>query len=315
MAINVKVGDYITPQKEGVEQYKCSYCEEEITISQIKYIMTGKKDGKISDEQKVTEILNLLNKYRKDFKLYTCLRKAHFISQVGAESSFKSTYEGSFYSSSSISIFNQGTIRFRSNQIIDNVVMDSLKDNLTSIFKILDKDDKVISKTNDELKTMLNEHKVVVDEKEIYGKYTGEKDPKDNKKRIDKLIKEVLNADKTVNFKIFLKIHGAFGIQTLSRAYANRYGNGDELSRDGWKFRGKGIKQITFKDNYKSFTNYRKNHPFPEDTTGEIDFTVTTDSVKLKGNFDKVADEVLYGVQSAIWYWIEGNGAVIKKVI
>lgn len=35
-----------------------------------------------------------------------------------------------------------------------------------------------------------------------------------------------------------------------SRVYASRMGNGDEASKDGWKFRGRGILQITGKDNY-----------------------------------------------------------------
>ena len=35
--------------------------------------------------------------------------------------------------------------------------------------------------------------------------------------------------------------------------YANRYGNGDVDSGDGWRFRGRGCKQLTFRDNYASF--------------------------------------------------------------
>jgi putative chitinase len=38
-----------------------------------------------------------------------------------------------------------------------------------------------------------------------------------------------------------------------NRVYASRYGNGMETSGDGWRFRGKGYAQLTFKDNYVAF--------------------------------------------------------------
>ena len=44
-----------------------------------------------------------------------------------------------------------------------------------------------------------------------------------------------------------------------NRAYANRMGNGDEASGDGYKFRGRGAIQLTGKANYQNFANHIKN--------------------------------------------------------
>jgi len=41
-----------------------------------------------------------------------------------------------------------------------------------------------------------------------------------------------------------------------NRVYANRYGNGDEKSGDGWKYRGRGDIQTTFHDNYLVLGQY-----------------------------------------------------------
>lgn len=41
-----------------------------------------------------------------------------------------------------------------------------------------------------------------------------------------------------------------------SRVYANRMGNGDEASKEGFKFRGRGYIQLTGKDNYKQFSDF-----------------------------------------------------------
>jgi len=41
-----------------------------------------------------------------------------------------------------------------------------------------------------------------------------------------------------------------------SKVYANRMGNGDEASKEGWKFRGRGYIQLTGKSNYTNFTKF-----------------------------------------------------------
>ena len=40
-----------------------------------------------------------------------------------------------------------------------------------------------------------------------------------------------------------------------NRVYANRMGNGDETSGDGWKYRGRGALQLTGKDNYQELAD------------------------------------------------------------
>lgn len=66
-----------------------------------------------------------------------------------------------------------------------------------------------------------------------------------------------------------------------NKVYGNRYGNGPESSGDGWKYRGRGCIQLTFKANYKSLAK---------------DFGV--DFVKTP---DLVATE--YSLVSAAWFF------------
>jgi len=66
-----------------------------------------------------------------------------------------------------------------------------------------------------------------------------------------------------------------------SRVYASRMGNGDEASKEGFKFRGRGYLQLTGKDNYKAFTTF----------IGE-DCVLVPDLVATK-----------YPMDSAIWFF------------
>jgi len=60
-----------------------------------------------------------------------------------------------------------------------------------------------------------------------------------------------------------------------NRVYADRMGNGSEMSGDGWKYRGRGALQLTGKANYKAFSDYLKNPLImeqPDLVAGELAF-------------------------------------------
>jgi putative chitinase len=60
-----------------------------------------------------------------------------------------------------------------------------------------------------------------------------------------------------------------------SRVYADRMGNGNEASKDGWTFRGRGALQLTGKDNYKLLSEKLKRPDVmvnPDLVAGELAF-------------------------------------------
>jgi len=81
-------------------------------------------------------------------------------------------------------------------------------------------------------------------------------------------------------------------VAIANRAYANRNGNGDIASGEGWAYRGRGMIQLTGKANYEAFTDTHA-RLFGE----QIDFVANPDLLL----------EPKYAVRSALAYWIE-NG-------
>ncbi len=65
-----------------------------------------------------------------------------------------------------------------------------------------------------------------------------------------------------------------------NRVYANRMGNGDEASGDGFRFRGRGYIQLTGRNNYTSFTNF-----IGEDCVANPDLVATTYPLASAGFF------------------------------
>jgi putative chitinase len=71
-------------------------------------------------------------------------------------------------------------------------------------------------------------------------------------------------------------------VAIASRVYANRMGNGDEASQEGWKFCGRGLIQLTGRSNYQAFAD------------------------SLEMSIDDVPDYLATfegASQSACWYW------------
>ena len=69
-----------------------------------------------------------------------------------------------------------------------------------------------------------------------------------------------------------------------NRVYANRMGNGDEASGDGWRFRGRGAIQLTGRFNYQKFAEYMSDLMIvkePDRVKNELSF------VAAKWFFDK----------------------------
>ncbi|MGK0738109.1 hypothetical protein ACSFCX_14950 [Yokenella regensburgei] len=73
--------------------------------------------------------------------------------------------------------------------------------------------------------------------------------------------------------------------------YADRMGNGSEGAGDGYKYRGRGMIQLTGKSEYRAFTN-RHNEMSPDDIK---DFVT---------NPELVSTNIEYGVESAFSFWV-----------
>ena len=60
-----------------------------------------------------------------------------------------------------------------------------------------------------------------------------------------------------------------------NRVYANRMGNGDEKSGEGWKYRGRGYIQLTGKNNYSALNSYLKSIGLADNVLASPDLVET----------------------------------------
>ncbi|WP_054509228.1 hypothetical protein [Chryseobacterium sp. ERMR1:04] len=203
----------IVEKKE--EKGKCPRCKEKITITQIENLF-GTYTKHRSYRQ---EIIDNLNKYifdsGKEIHINTCLRKAHFFAQVGAE-----------------------TLGMNPDWMVETDVYRYSKNRCFEVF---------------------GERAKNLNAKGLLDKYC-----------MDNPQKRLLN---------------------YLYAHENGFGNGNrnEASGDGYIYRGRGLKQLTGKENYKNASQYIKEY-FPNEY---IDLVEDPDKVKT----------AKYAVLSAIAYW------------
>lgn len=105
-----------------------------------------------------------------------------------------------------------------------------------------------------------------------------------------KPVSENLNYSQGALLRVFKKYFSVGNINQYARkpekianlVYANRMGNGDEASGDGWKYRGRGFIQLTGKDNYRMLS----------DATG-VDYVDNPDLLLNEAD----------AMMATIWFW------------
>jgi putative chitinase len=82
-------------------------------------------------------------------------------------------------------------------------------------------------------------------------------------------------------------LHNPQGVANV--VYSSRYGNGNEASGDGYRYRGRGIFQLTFKENYRQFQNYYNSN--------------FNSSLDLLSSPESLSNSPALSVISGLWYF------------
>lgn len=115
-----------------------------------------------------------------------------------------------------------------------------------------------------------------------------------------KVLKENLNYSKTRLLQVFPKYFNASNVDKYAsnpsaianRVYANRMGNKGETSGEGYKYRGRGLIQLTGKNNYTAFMKdynaaFNKNINFVEQP--------------------ELLETLEYAIAAAVWFWFKNK--------
>lgn len=102
-----------------------------------------------------------------------------------------------------------------------------------------------------------------------------------------------------------------------NRLYSNKVGNGDVESGDGWRYIGRGIKQLTGKENYLKLQSYINDHMELFGVTKKI-YIVDTDKEKFDSNRELLEHNGKYALLSGAYFWLsyfyKNNGEYSDKI-
>lgn len=95
-------------------------------------------------------------------------------------------------------------------------------------------------------------------------------------------------------------LHAANEQAIANKAYGNRLGN--KLPDDGWKYRGRGVHQLTGRENYKNFTKIYNIIWVNDKTTSDFE-----------KNPELLANNIKFAVRAALWHWKDRHCAKIAE--